>query len=125
MDRLHPIPRPQPPTSAPPTTLGEPGSSLWPARGDAAAGAVPAVSAEDRQALLTEVDSRCIAGNAGTVTLYMAAQPHAPRYLVDVDGAGGEHIARIATETPAEALDAFRHPFARSEVPYIFSTTES
>jgi hypothetical protein len=74
---------------------------------------------------LTEVDSRRIAGNAGTVTLYLAADSAAPGYLVDVEGAEGEPIASIGAWTRAEALEAYRHPFARPDVPDIFSRAES
>lgn len=123
MYRLHPIPRIQPPTATPRTTLGERESGFGQAHGGAAAAAVPAVFAEDCRALLTEVDSRRIAGNAGTVTLYLAAESVALRYLVDVDGAEGERIASIASGTPAQALEAYRHPFARAEVPDIFRRT--
>jgi hypothetical protein len=122
MYRPHPIPRPQPPTGAPRKTLAERGPGQ--ARGDATAAAVAAFFPEDCRALLT-VDSRRIAGNAGTVTLYLAAESVAPRYLVNVDSATGERIASIVTGTPAEALEAYRHPFARTDVPDIFSTTES
>jgi hypothetical protein len=71
--------------------------------------------------MLTEVDTRIITGNGGTVTLYLAAASvPAPRYLVDVASAKGETIASIAAETAAEALEAYRHPFARPDVPDIF-----
>jgi hypothetical protein len=123
MYRPHPIPRPHHPTGAPRKALAERGPGQ--ARGDAAAAAAPNVSTEDCRALLTEVDSRRIAGNAGTVTLYLAAESVALRYLVNVESAQGERIASIATGTPAEALEAYRHPFARTDVPDIFSTTES
>jgi hypothetical protein len=73
-----------------------------------------------RRVNLTEVDSRTIAGNGGTVTLYLADSVF-PRYRVDVDGAEGERIASIGAGTRAEALDAYRHPFARPDVPDIFS----
>ena len=72
--------------------------------------------------LLTEVDARPIAGHGGTVTLYLSASPAAPRFLVAVASAEGEMIAGIAAETPAEALDTFRHSFARPDVPDIFGT---
>jgi hypothetical protein len=71
--------------------------------------------------MLTEVDTRKITGNGGTVTLYLSASTEARRYLVDVASAKGETIATIVAETPAEALDAYRHPFARPDVPDIFS----
>jgi hypothetical protein len=38
-----------------------------------------------------------------------------------VASADGERIASIVAETPDEALDAYRHPFARPDVPDIFS----
>jgi hypothetical protein len=112
------------PSIAAQTTLGEPGSGVGPTRGDAAA-AVPIVSAAEGLALLTEVDSRRIAGNAGTVTLYLTADCAAARYLVDVESAAGEPVARIATATPAEALEAYRHPFASPDVPDIFRSATS
>jgi hypothetical protein len=71
--------------------------------------------------LLIEVDARPIAGNGGTVTLYLSASPGAPPFLVAVVSPEGEMIAGISAETPAEALDAFRHSFARPDVPDIFS----
>jgi hypothetical protein len=77
------------------------------------------------RAILTEVDSRRIAGNAGTVTLYLAGDSVAPRYRVDVAGAEGEHVASISAGTRAEAVEAYRHPFARPDVPDIFSRAES
>jgi hypothetical protein len=77
------------------------------------------------QAVLTEVDSRRIAGNVGTVTLYLAAESVAPRYRVDVEGAEGERIASINAATRAEAVEAYRHPFARPDVPDIFGRAES
>lgn len=70
--------------------------------------------------LLTEVDARPIAGDGGTVTLYLSASPGAARFLVAVVSPDGEMIAGVAAETPAEALDAYRHPFARPDVPDIF-----
>jgi hypothetical protein len=71
--------------------------------------------------MLTEVDTRIITGNGGTVTLYLAAASGpAPCYLVDVSSAEGERLASIAAETAAEALEAYRHPFARPDVPDIF-----
>jgi hypothetical protein len=72
-------------------------------------------------AMLTEVDARHIPGSAGTVTLYLSADPAAPQYVVDVERAEGESVARIAADTRAEALAAYLHPFARPDVPDIFS----
>jgi hypothetical protein len=37
-----------------------------------------------------------------------------------VSSAEGERLASIAAETAAEALEAYRHPFARPDVPDIF-----
>jgi hypothetical protein len=74
---------------------------------------------------LTEVDTRSIPGNAGTVTLYLSPSPAALGYLVDVVSAEGENIASIAAETPAEALEAYKHPFARLDVPDVFSRANS
>jgi hypothetical protein len=94
------------------------------ADGDAAAEAAPTDVAHEH-VLLTEVDTRSIPGNAGTVTLYFSASPAARRYLVDVVSAEGENIASIAAETPAEALEAYKHPFARLDVPDVFSRASS
>jgi hypothetical protein len=71
-----------------------------------------------------EVDTRRLAGSAGTVTLYLSPSAEA-RYLVDVASAQGEKVASIAAATPAEALEACRHPFARADVPDIFSAAVS
>jgi hypothetical protein len=75
----------------------------------------------DRPEPATEVDSRTLLGNAGTVTLYLSTGPAPQRYLVDVERAEGGHVATITAATRAEALDAYLHPFARSDVPDIFS----
>jgi hypothetical protein len=42
-----------------------------------------------------------------------------------VASAQGEKVASIAAATPAEALEACRHPFARADVPDIFSAAVS
>jgi hypothetical protein len=75
--------------------------------------------------MLTEVDTRSIAANGGTVTLYLSAYPAVPRYRVDVASVEGEKVASIAAETPTEALEAYRHPFARPDVPDIFRSARS
>jgi hypothetical protein len=120
MHRSYPIHLPRP-AEAP-----EPGRASGPvhADGDAAVEAAPIDFAREH-VLLTEVDTRSIPGNAGTVTLYFSASPAARRYLVDVLSAEGENIASIAATTPAEALEAYKHPFARLDVPDVFNRANS
>jgi hypothetical protein len=72
-------------------------------------------------ATLTEVDARSICGNGGQVALYLSVGPVAQHYVVRVEAEDGETVASITTDTRAEALDAYRHPFARPDVPDIFA----
>lgn len=91
-------------------------------RPDAVAAEVwPAVTAPELAAALTEIDARRITGNAGTVTLFLAVGPGAQHYVVEIESAGGECVASISADTRSEALDAYLHPFARPDVPDIFS----
>lgn len=120
MYRSHSIHRTQP-AGAPLEALVERPSTSGQAHADAAAGVWPVVPARELSTILTEVDARSIAGNAGTVTLYLSVGPVAQHYVVDVQSAAGESIASITVETRAEALDAYLHPFARPDVPDIFS----
>jgi hypothetical protein len=69
----------------------------------------------------TEVDRRMLLGNAGTVTLYVTAGSDAPRFVVAVASSDGVTVASIRTDTRAEALDAYRHPFARPDTPDVFA----
>ena len=80
-----------------------------------------AKTATQRLAVLTEVDARRIAGGVGTVTLYLADDPDAQYYVVNVERGEGEWVATITASTRADALDAYLHPFARHDVPNIFS----
>lgn len=120
MHSSHPIHRPQP-AADPLEALVESASGSGQAHADAAAGVWPVVPARELPAILTEVDARSIAGNAGTVTLYLSVGPVAQHYVVHVQSAAGESIASITVETRAEALDAYLHPFARPDVPDVFS----
>jgi hypothetical protein len=120
MHRSYPIHLPRP-AEAP--ELGRASGPVH-ADGDAAVEAAPIDFAREH-VLLTEVDTRSIPGSAGTVTLYFSASPAARRYLVDVLSAEGENIASIAAATPAEALEAYKHPFARLDVPDVFSRANS
>jgi hypothetical protein len=108
---------------APAEALDELGSLSRRAHTDA--GIWPAVPAFELPERLTEVDARSLAGHAGTVTLYLSVGAAAHQYVVHVESAAGETLARITTETRVEALDAYRHPFARPDVPDIFSRAES
>lgn len=74
--------------------------------------------------MLREIDTRTIAGNGGTVTLYDRRPTYADFYTVAIDGPNGEYVARIECATTKEALDAFLHPFARPDVPDIFARAE-
>jgi hypothetical protein len=69
---------------------------------------------------LTEVDTRSLRGNAGTVTLYLSADPLTPRFIVDIENAQHDSITSIGLDTGAEALEAYLHPFARADVPDVF-----
>jgi hypothetical protein len=88
---------------------------------DAAAGVWPAVPAAELPARMTEVDARRIDGHGGTVALYLSVGSAAQQYVVVVENAVGETLAEITSDTRAEALEAYRHPFARLDVPDIFS----
>jgi len=88
---------------------------------DAFAGVWPAVRVPEVPTRLIEVDARSLGGNAGRVALYVLVGPVAQRCAPRIESARGETLAEITTDTRAEALDAYRHPFARLEVPNIFS----
>jgi hypothetical protein len=88
---------------------------------DAAAGVWPAVPDANLPARMTEVDARSIIGHGGTVALYLSVGAATQQYVVVVENAVGETLAEITTDTRAEALDAYRHPFACLDVPDIFS----
>jgi hypothetical protein len=92
---------------------------------DAAAGVWPAVPAAHLPARMTEVDARSIIGHGGTVFLYLSVGVSTQQYLVVVENAVGETLSEITTATRAEALDAYRHPFARPDVPDIFAAARS
>lgn len=111
------------PSSAPPEVLGH---ALTPGEADTNmyAGVWPAVPAPDRPGVLAEVDSRALTGNAGKVSLYLSAGAAAQRYVVRVESEGGRILAVITTATRADALEAYRHPFARPDVPDVFSQAE-
>jgi hypothetical protein len=96
-------------------------STAGQAHPDVRCGVGPAVPAPDRLTPLREVDSRGIDGHAGKVALYLARGPIAEQYVVEVEGVDGRILAMITAETRAEALDAYLHPFARTDVPDIFS----
>jgi hypothetical protein len=87
---------------------------------DANAGFWPAVPAPEGPAKLTEIDSRSIAGHSVEVALYFSVGSAEQHYVVHVEGTDGRALARIRTDSRADALDAFRHPFARPDVPDIF-----
>jgi hypothetical protein len=91
------------------------------AHADANAGYWPAVPAPEVPARLTEVDARSIAGHGAKVALYLSVGSAAQHYVVHVESADGGTLASITADTRAEALDAYRHPFARHDVPDIFS----
>jgi hypothetical protein len=87
---------------------------------DAAAGVWPAVPASELPPRMTEVDARSIVGHGGTVALYLSVGAATQQYVVVVENAVGETLAEITADTRADALDAYRHPFARLDVPDIF-----
>jgi hypothetical protein len=91
------------------------------AHADTAAGFWPAVPAPELPARLTEVDARSIAGHSAKVALYLSVGSAAQHYVVHVETANGGTLASITAYTRAEALDAYRHPFARPDVPDIFA----
>jgi hypothetical protein len=91
------------------------------AHADANAGLWPAVPAPELPARLTEIDARSIAGHSAKVALYLSVGSAAQHYVVHVESADGGTLARVRADTRAEALDAYRHPFARHDVPDIFS----
>lgn len=119
MSRPHSNYRAQP-AIAPPEVLGQ---ALTPGEADPtlSAGVWPDVPAPDLPSVLAEVDSRALTGNAGKVSLYMPAGPAAQHYVVQVESEGGCILAEITTATRADAVEAYRHPFARPDVPNIFS----
>ena len=92
----------------------------WPDHPDRA-GVWPAVPVRGLPPILTEVDARSVGEHGGTVTLYLSVAADDQHYVVDVESAFGESVARITAATRAEALEAYRHPFARLDVPDIFS----
>lgn len=92
----------------------------WPDHSDRA-GVLPAVPAQGLPPLLTEVDARSIGERGGTVTLYLSVGTDDQHYVVDIQSAPGESVARITAATRAEALETYRHPFARPDVPDTFS----
>jgi hypothetical protein len=106
--------------STPPEVLGH---ALAAGEADPAmrAGVWPAAPGPDSPAALTEIDARRITGNAGQVALYLCAGPAAAQYAVHVQAEDGRILAVITTDSRAEALEAYRHPFARPDVPDIFS----
>lgn len=71
----------------------------------------------DPHQLVSEIDQRTIPGNGGTVTLWKVQDS----YSILVEGPDGREVASIVAHNPAEALDAYRHTFARPEVPNIFA----
>jgi hypothetical protein len=90
------------------------------AHADATAGVWPAVPSSDLPTRMTEVDARSIDGHGGTVALYLSVGSAAQQYVVVVENAVGETLVEISTDSRAEALEAYRHPFARLDVPDIF-----
>ena len=66
--------------------------------------------------MVKEIDTRPILGNGGSIMLVSNDEG----YCVNVVNWEGEQIAAITAANTAEALDAYRHPFARPEVPDIF-----
>ena len=114
--------------SHPPRTAASPRGALpasepdsGQARPDAAAAVWPCVPDVGRPATLIEVDVRSVGANFERVALYLAVGPATEHYLVRIETAEGEPIVTIAVDTRADALDAYRHPFARPGVPDIFS----
>jgi len=87
---------------------------------DANAGIWPAVPAPELPAGLTEVDARALGVNTGRVALYLCLCAGSQHYVVQVESARGEPLARITAETRLDALDVYHHPFARPDVPDIF-----
>ena len=59
-------------------------------------------------------------GTAPRSALYLSVGGATQHYVVVVENAVGETLAEIATDSRAEALDAYVHPFARADVPDIF-----
>lgn len=73
--------------------------------------------------MLREVDSRTVPGTGVTVELVM--DDDSPGwFLVFVKDAAGRNVSTLGATTGAEALELFRHPFASSDVPDVFSPTE-
>jgi hypothetical protein len=107
------------PADAPPEVVGH-ALSAGEADPNMCAGVWPAVPAHDGPRALTEIDTRALSGSAGKVALYLCAGP-AAHYIVHVESEDGRILAVITTDTRAEALEAYRHPFARPDVPDIFS----
>jgi len=66
----------------------------------------------------TELHSRQIMGNGGTVTLCQGEES----LYVTVRGWDGTMLAMLDVD-PSEALDVFNHPFADPRVPDVFKRT--
>jgi hypothetical protein len=88
---------------------------------DTNAGLWPAAPAPDLPARLTEVDARSIPGHGAKVALYLSISSAVQHYVVQIETADGGILATITADTRAAALDAYRHPFARPDVPDIFT----
>lgn len=75
--------------------------------------------------MLTEIDTRTIPGNGGTVTLgHQDVAGFKPVLIVLVRDHAGREIACLPV-LPAEAFDAFLHPFVDPRVPDIFKPEQS
>jgi hypothetical protein len=79
-------------------------------------------------AKLREVDTRTILGNGGNVALYMPAAKTSAKtssenivYSIVITDCQGEPVHTILAESRADALEAFRHPFARQDTPDVFA----
>jgi hypothetical protein len=69
--------------------------------------------------MLRVIDTRPILGNGGEIAL-VDSGIRPDDYVIEVSDCDGSVIATIEATNKAEALDAYRHPFARSHVPNIF-----
>lgn len=72
--------------------------------------------------MLTEVDTRTILGNGGSVLLAIDEDDSAPFpvYRVFVADTAGAEIASLSFAERADAARAFYHPFADATVPDVF-----
>lgn len=71
--------------------------------------------------MLQEIDTRPIEGNGGVVVLSEhLGGPERPFFVVDVFDVRGELVATIGSEDRGEALETYKHPFARPDVPDVF-----